>query len=331
MIKKILYGIGALLALYIVLCLFGKADTKVERSIDITASNETVKTTLYDFKIFHEKWSPYTKFDPQMKTTYEGNPGEAGYKISWESDNKDVGKGSLTYNYTNEDTIMNTLHFEDFGDSKNYFIVKSNEESSNVTWGMLSHTPFLFRGMALFMDMDKMIGGDFEEGLNTLKTLIESMPKPTSYTIEELNWEAKTYYGVKSKLSFDKISEFFGQSYGKIGAAMQKAKAEMISAPSAIYFTFDEQTMVTDVAAVMEVAKGKELKGVEKFDLPASKVLKIAYYGAYDKSGEAHYAMDNYMKEHNLSQSFVLEEYVTDPMTEKDTTKWLTNIFYLVK
>src|SRR5690606_22161225 len=163
------------------------------------------------------------------------------------------------------------------------------------------------------------------------KDTLESAPKQANYNVEETNWEAKTYYGIKSKLSFDKISAFFGESYGKIGAAMQKAKAEMVSAPSAIYFTFDEQTMVTDVAAVMEVAKGKELKGVEKFDLPPSKVLKIAYYGAYDKSGQAHYAMDNYMKEHNLSQLYVLEEYVTDPMTEKDTTKWLTNIFYLVK
>src|SRR5690606_23785531 len=146
------------------------------------------------------------------------------------------------------------------------------------------------------------------------KDTLESAPKQANYNVEETNWEAKTYYGVKANLSFDKISAFFGVSYGKIGAAMQKAKAEMISAPSAIYFTIDEKTMVTDVAAVMEVAKGKVLKGVEKFELPASKVLKIAYFGAYDKSGEAHYAMDDYMKAHELTQTYVLEEYVTDPM-----------------
>lgn len=331
MIRKILYSIGGLFALYLVLCLFGKANTKVERSIDIAASDEAIKATLYDFKIFHEKWSPYTKMDPQMKTSYEGNPGEAGYKLSWESDKKEVGKGSLTYNYTNGDTVANTLHFEDYGDSKNYFIVKNNDSTCNVTWGMLSTTPFMFRGMALFMNMDKMIGTDFEDGLKTLKALIESMPKQASYNIEELNWDAKTYYGLKNKLSFDKISAFFGESYGKIGAAMKKAKAEMISAPSAIYFTYDEKTMLTDVAAVMEVAKGKELQGLEKFDLPASKVLKIAYYGAYDKSANAHDAMDDYMKANGLTQTYVLEEYVTDPMTEKDTAKWLTNIYYLVK
>ena len=41
--------------------------------------------------------------------------------------------------------------------------------------------------------------------------------------------------------------------------------------------------------------------------------------------------MDAYIKEKGLAQSYVLEEYVTDQMTEKDTAKWLTNIYYLVK
>jgi effector-binding domain-containing protein len=89
--------------------------------------------------------------------------------------------------------------------------------------------------------------------------------------------------------------------------------------------------MMTDVAAVMEVANGVKLEGVEKFETPASKVLMIEYFGAYDKSARAHYAMDAYMKEKGLTQASVIEEYANDPMTEKDTAKWQTNIFYLVK
>ena len=57
----------------------------------------------------------------------------------------------------------------------------------------------------------------------------------------------------------------------------------------------------------------------------------IEYFGSYEKSANAHYAMDAYMKEKGVIQSFVLEEYITDPMTEKDTAKWQTNIFYFVK
>jgi effector-binding domain-containing protein len=63
-------------------------------------------------------------------------------------------------------------------------------------------------------------------------------------------------------------------------------------------------------------------------------MLKIAYYGAYDGSMNmpAHEAIDAYIKEKGLTHyGNVIEEYVTDPMAEKDTTKWLTNIYYMVK
>lgn len=331
--KKILYVLLGLVALYLILCLVGPAHVKVERSIDINASADLIKTRLGDYKFFHESWSPWTEKDPGMKTTYTGEAGKEGHSIAWESDKKDVGKGSMSYIGTHGDTVMHTLSFEGQGDAKIYHVISANGTASKATWVMESETPFMFRAMMLFMNMDKMLGPDFEKGLANLKTAMEALPaEPTAhYDIEEMNWDAKTYYGVKAKLAFDKLAAFFGPAYGKIGEAMKKAKAEMKSAPSAIYFSFDEKTMVTDVAAVIEVANGTKLEGVEKFETPAGKVLKIAYYGAYDKVANAHYAMDAYMKEKSLTQSYAIEEYVTDPMTEKDTAKWLTNIFYLVK
>ena len=57
----------------------------------------------------------------------------------------------------------------------------------------------------------------------------------------------------------------------------------------------------------------------------------IEYFGAYDKSANAHYAMDAYMKEKGITQSLVLEEYANDPMTEKDTAKWQTDIYYRIQ
>lgn len=332
--KKILYVLIGLVVIYVVLCLVGPSQMKIERSIDINASTDLIKSKMADLKFFHETWSPWTEKDPNMKVTYTGQPGQEGSTMAWESDKKDVGKGSMTYKYTHGDTIMESLFFEGQGEAQVYHTVTSNGAMSKVTWTMQNDVPFPFRVMMLFMDIDKMVGPDFEKGLNKLKTALESMPaeaSATHYDVMEMNWEAKTFYGVKEKLAFDKLAEFFGKSYGKIGAALGKAKAQPIGQPKAIYFTFDEKTMMTDVAAVMEVANGTKLEGVEKFETPAGKVLHIEYYGAYDKSANAHYAMDAYMKEKGLTQSYVLEEYVTDPMNEKDTAKWLTNIFYLVK
>ncbi len=333
--KKILYIIIGIIALYLILCLFGPSTIKVERSTDIkTSSVEELQHKLADLKFFHDKWSPWTRRDPNMKTTYSGVCCEPGSSYSWESEKDSVGKGIMTFNKFNSDSVLMTLNFDNTGDTKVYYITKaSSNEVIRVTWGMIFDINFFGRAPMLFMNFDKMIGPDYEAGLNTLKTVIESMPVEiaTNFEVKELNWEAKTFYGVKDKLSFDKLPAFFGTSYGKIGEALGKAKAQPIGMPKAFYFTFDEKTMVMDVAAVIEVANGTKLEGVEKFETPASKVLLIEYFGAYDKASNAHYAMDAFMKEKGLTQNFVIEEYANDPMMEKDTAKWQTNIFYLVK
>lgn len=333
--KKILYVIIGICAIYLIMCLFGPSKIKVERSIDIKASSvEDLQHRLADFKFFHDKWSPWTRRDPNMKTSYKGTCCEPGSSYRWESELDSVGKGTMTLNKFTPDSVLMTLSFDGMGDNELYFITKPSDKGSiNLTWGVIFDIGFFGRAPMLFINMDKAIGPDFENGLARLKQEIESTPSESTanYKVEEMNWDARTYYGVKGSMTFDKIAAFFGQSYGKIGEAMKKAKVEMMSAPSAIYFTFNEQTMVTDVAAVMQVPDGTKLNGVEKFELPSGKVLKIAYYGAYEKSGDAHHAMDAYIKEKGLTQGYVLEEYVTDPMTEKDTAKWLTNIYYMVK
>lgn len=333
--KKILYAIIGISALYLILCFFGPSKIKVERSIDIkTSSVEDLQHRLADLKFFHDKWSPWTRRDPSMKTTYTGVCCEAGSTYRWESEKDSVGKGTMTFNKFTKDSVLLTLNFDGMGDNELYFITKpTNASNIQVTWGVVFDIGFFGRVPMLFINMDKIIGPDYERGLAQLKKEIESAPAETTsnYEVKELNWEAKTFYGVKDKLSFDKLAAFFGNSYGKIGMALGKAKAQPVGMPKAIYFTFDEKTMVTDVAAVMEVANGTKLEGVEKFETPASKVLLIEYFGAYDKSANAHYAMDAYIKEKGLTQSFVIEEYANDPMTEKDTAKWQTNIFYLVK
>jgi len=335
MMKKILYVIIGICVIYLVMCLFGPSKIKVERSIDIkTASVEELQHHLADFKLFHDKWSPWTKRDPNMKTIYSGVCCEPGSSYRWESEVDSVGKGTMTFNKFTPDSVLMTLSFDGMGDNELYFITKpSNNGTINVTWGVVFDIGFFGRAPMIFINMDKFIGPDYESGLAKLKQEIESMPSETetNYEVKELSWDAKTFYGVKTNTTADKLAEFFGKSYGAIGQALGKAKAQPIGSPKAIYFSFNDKTMITDVAAVMEVANGTKLDGVEKFETPAGKVLLIEYYGAYEKTGSAHYAIDAYMKEKNLTQLFALEEYVTDPMVEKDTAKWLTNIYYLVK
>ena len=74
------------------------------------------------------------------------------------------------------------------------------------------------------------------------------------------------------------------------------------------------------------------LSGWETINAPAGKAVEIDYLGAYTKMQSAYMAIDDYMNEKGLkSNSFVVEEYITDPMAEKDTAKWLTKIYYYVQ
>ena len=75
-----------------------------------------------------------------------------------------------------------------------------------------------------------------------------------------------------------------------------------------------------------------KVKGYETFVVPAGKMLHIAYMGGYNGIGQAHMAIDDYMNEKGFMQlTPIAEEYVTDPSKERDSSKWLTNIYYPVK
>lgn len=152
------------------------------------------------------------------------------------------------------------------------------------------------------------------------------------YEIKAVIWPERNYYGKKTTVKFEKLSAFFAENFPKVFNAAMSAKLQHTGPPSGIYFIWDDQKKQTECAAVISVPDGQTLKGWEKFNIPATDVaLQIAYYGGYSKMVDAHGAMDDYMKEKGLTHSVVIEEYLSDPMSEKDSTKWLTNIFYVIK
>lgn len=164
-------------------------------------------------------------------------------------------------------------------------------------------------------------------------TTAVTIPDKTEYTVEEKDFPATVYVISKGKVNFKDIGEFFGTQYEKIGAACGQSGHEIVGAPVGLFWEWNEETQFADMAAGMAVKPKGQIayKDLEKFEIPASKCLLIAYYGAYEKTADAHATLENYMKEKSLNLNVVLEEYVTDPGAEPDTSKWLTNIYYILK
>lgn len=330
--KKILFAIIAIGVIYFIMAFFGPSKVVVEREVSINKPVSLIREKILDFKFFHDQWSPWTEKDPAMKTSYEGTVGQVGHYYSW-SGNDDVKTGSMKVSAIKEDTIVWDLDFGGKGLATVNLITKPNGASTIVKWQMVMDIAFMGRTPMIFINMDKAMAPDFEKGLANLKRSMESLKEEVAYNyeIKEIEWPESNYIGKKETVSFEKMSEFFGRVYQALGTEIGKNKIQPLAAPSAIYSTYDEAKGRADVAAVFKVAKGIQLIGFDNFTLPESKVLQIAYYGDYAKSANAHYAMDAYMKEKGLVQNAVIEEYVTDPMSEKDTAKWLTNIYYLLK
>ncbi|HXB39855.1 MAG TPA: SRPBCC family protein [Bacteroidia bacterium] len=333
--KKVLYVILALACIYLVLCVMGPSVIKVERSATMNASADAVKSQIVDYSVF-KNWSPWADKDTAMKITIEGEAGKVGHKYSWEG-NKNVGKGTMELTTVATDTIIEKLVFDGRGASDVIFVFKPEGAGTNVTWIMNMNIGFFGRGMMMFMKgkMDGMLGGDFEKGLAKLKAVAETVPPATgvaNYEVKESEWPERTFIGTKStNLTMETMPAFFGENFHKIGAELGKNKIKPESAPSCLVFKWDDASKSGDMAAVMGVTKGTKAAGWETYTTPAGKVLQVEYFGDYNKIGDAHMAIGKYLKEKNLTQGLVLEEYITDPMAEKDTAKWQTNIYYMVK
>jgi uncharacterized protein YndB with AHSA1/START domain len=120
-------------------------------------------------------WSPYEKKDPQMKRTFSGAESGKGAVYEWDGD-KNVGKGRMEITEATAPTkIVIKLDFISPFEGHNVaaFTLAPQGDATNVTWSMDGPAPFVSKLMQVFINLDTMIGNDFEAGLANLKALAE--------------------------------------------------------------------------------------------------------------------------------------------------------------
>jgi hypothetical protein len=150
------------------------ADTfRIARSTTIAATPELIAPHVQDFRAW-EKWSPYEKLDPQMKKTFSGAERGVGASYAWEGNSK-AGAGSMTITTSTPQKVAIALKFTKPMRSENTaeFSFEPDGAGTRVTWTMVGPKSLMMKLMGIFMNMDKMIGQAFEEGLGTLKELVE--------------------------------------------------------------------------------------------------------------------------------------------------------------
>jgi uncharacterized protein YndB with AHSA1/START domain len=147
---------------------------RVQRSAVVKAPPEKIYPLIVDLKGW-QAWSPWEKKDPAMKRTYSGPAQGLGAAYAWEG-NKDVGAGRMEITEaTPSSKVVFKLEFLKPFEATNTatFTLQPAGEGTTVTWVMDGKANILSKVMGILFDMDKMIGKDFEAGLESIRAVAE--------------------------------------------------------------------------------------------------------------------------------------------------------------
>jgi uncharacterized protein YndB with AHSA1/START domain len=179
MLKKIAIGLVVVLAALVAVIATRPATFEVSRSLQMNAPPEVVYAQVVDFRKWAE-WSPWDALDPKQTRTYSGPASGVGAKYEWLGNPDTVGTGSMTIDEAKAGEFIDiTLEFKVPFPAKNKtrFTFAPAAGGTSVNWVMSGTNDFMGKAFSLVMNMDKMVGGDFEKGLVTLKTRAEADAK----------------------------------------------------------------------------------------------------------------------------------------------------------
>lgn len=174
MLRLVLIVLALGLALLLIYAATRPDTFRVQRSVRIQAPPERIFPLLDDFRRWAE-WSPWDRKDPAMRRTLGGAASGVGATYAWEG-NSEVGKGRMAIvGSVPHSQLAVQLDIEKPMQARNdvVFILEPDGDGTRVTWSMSGGQPFLGKLVGVFMDLDQMVGRDFEAGLASLKALAE--------------------------------------------------------------------------------------------------------------------------------------------------------------
>ncbi|MEM7659043.1 MAG: SRPBCC family protein [Bacteroidota bacterium] len=306
----------------------------VKRSIKIDAPKELVFEHIQYFGM-RDQWSPWFEMDPNIKISLSGTDGTVGAISRWSgNDEVGVGEQELTAIMPME-RVESEVRFKEPWESSAdaYLTLEDAGESVEVSWGFQGENAFPTNVMMAVMDMDAMIGQDFEKGLGKLKNMCETAAGEMvrGYRVQEVAFPGRQVLMMRKNISMEDVPTFYESAMPTLYGALQQAEVEMDGMPMGIMFSWDENG-TTDMAAAIGVKGEVSAPGAELWEIPARNALLIDYYGDYANTEEAHLAMDDYLAAKGLEMDWpVLEEYASDPEASGDPDQLLTKVYYFVK
>ncbi|HEV3009571.1 MAG TPA: SRPBCC family protein [Burkholderiales bacterium] len=168
-------AVAAVVVIFLVVVALQPSDFRVERSATMRAPAPAAFAQVNDLHNWRA-WSPWEKIDPALKRSYEGPQAGTGATYAWQGNN-DVGEGRMTITESRPGELvrMRLEFFKPFAATNTTeFTFKPSGDTTAVTWTMTGQNNFLSKAICLFVNMDSMVGGMFEQGLAQMKTVVET-------------------------------------------------------------------------------------------------------------------------------------------------------------
>lgn len=175
MLKKLLIGLVVLVLVLVAVIASRPSTYHVERAAVVAAPPAVVFAEINDFHAWTH-WSPWAHRDPQMTQSFDGPATGVGATYGW-TGNNEVGEGRMIIIESRPpERVALKLEFIKpmAGSALTTFTVMPTAQGTSVTWAMDGESDFLHKAVGLVMDMDAMIGKDFEDGLGKLKSYAET-------------------------------------------------------------------------------------------------------------------------------------------------------------
>ncbi|MBL7857677.1 MAG: SRPBCC family protein [Cyclobacteriaceae bacterium] len=330
MIKKILLGLLALVVLLVVIGFFLPGKIDITKSISIQAPAASIFEEINNLEKW-QHWDYWNTLDDNMQVTYGDKKEGIGASYSWDGPN--VGKGSMTITQSEPDKLVGLdINFTE-SPAKATYKIESSGENSTLTADFLYDNGLnpIARWIGTFIKPE--VEKSFDYGLDKIKSIAEAKPK-FSIAITEETVSPVSYISISHTMSpkdheavSAQISKMFGELYGVVA----KAKVQMAGPPFCLYPSYTEESM--DMVCAVPVPANAKLPAKYKIQQTSGgPVVKGIHKGSYHTINGVYTQLDQYIANKKLEiNGAPWEVYITDPEEVKDTTQWITEVYYPVK
>jgi len=307
---------------------------KVERSIYIK-SRATIVYELINNLNQWPSWSPWHQIDPNAIWNYSEPAFGKGAWYSWNSENHNLGSGKMSIDATVIDERVDlTLSMNGMGAAQIQFIIEGKGAQTKLSWILskeLGTNPYArYWGLLL----DKMMGPDFEKGLETMKIIAEkrgAKPMILGHETDIVSMDKFQYIGIRKQVKKEALNQFLGTGFSLLIDAIKKQEVPFKGSPFTINYSVSEGKF--DIEAGIRIERPMTASEDLKLgSIDSCRAFVVHYIGPYQEIGNIYQATFNYFKEQSIQAiAAPMEFYVSDPSMVKDSTQFKTDIYFRIQ